>query len=349
VVSLDRERRVLMHNRVAAELLGVAVGQSLERLVARSPRLEPVTAFLRSAGGEMARATVRLGGTAAGEHEWSLVWVPVPGQGEPFALLVVEDVTEELRGQRLLAWAAMARMIAHEIKNPLTPIRLSAEHMREVYQRDPEHFAGVFERCTANILTQVEELRSIASEFSTYSAIPRIDPRPGDLTAAVAGLVEGYRAAPPRGVRVELETPSGPIEARFDAKLLLRAVRNLIENALRASAGGGRVVVRVERDAGATGASGTAGPSALIAVLDSGPGVPPELLARIFDPYFSTHDTGTGLGLPIARRIAEEHGGEIAARNRPEGGLEAVITIPCEPAAAAAATGIEPAAARADR
>jgi signal transduction histidine kinase len=340
VVSLDRERRVLMHNRVAAELLGVSVGQSLERLVARSPRLEPVAAFLRAAGGEMARATVRLGGTAAGEHEWSLVWVPLPGQGEPFALLVVEDVTEELRGQRLLAWAAMARMIAHEIKNPLTPIRLSAEHMREVYQRDPEHFAGVFERCTANILTQVEELRSIASEFSTYSAIPRIDPRPGDLTAAVAGLVEGYRAAPPHGVRVELETPSGPIEARFDAKLLLRAVRNLIENALRASAGGGRVVVRVERDAGATGA---AGPSARIAVLDSGPGVPPELLARIFDPYFSTHDAGTGLGLPIARRIAEEHGGEIAARNRPEGGLEAVITIPCEPAAAAAEPDAAPA------
>ena len=343
VVSLDRERRVLMHNRVATELLGVSVGQSLERLVARSPRLEPVAAFLRSAGGEMARATVRLGGAAAGEHEWSLVWVPLPGQGEPFALLVVEDVTEELRGQRLLAWAAMARMIAHEIKNPLTPIRLSAEHMREVYQRDPEHFAGVFERCTANILTQVEELRSIASEFSTYSAIPRIDPRPGDLTAAVAGLVEGYRAAPPHGVRVELETPSGPIAARFDARLLLRAVRNLIENALRASAGGGRVVVKVER---AAGAGDPAGPAARIAVLDAGPGVPPDLLARIFDPYFSTHDTGTGLGLPIARRIAEEHGGEIEARNRPEGGLEAVITIPCEPAGAAAPPGAaEPAAA----
>jgi signal transduction histidine kinase len=343
VVSLDRERRVLMHNRVAAELLGVAVGQSLERVVARSERLAPVAAFLRSAGGEMARATVRLGGTAPGEREWSLVWVPLPGQGEPFALLVVEDATEELRGQRLLAWAAMARMIAHEIKNPLTPIRLSAEHMREVYHRDPEHFAGVFERCTANILSQVDELRSIASEFSTYSAIPRIDPRPGDLTAAVSELVEGYRAAPPRGVSVELETPSGAISARFDAKLLLRAVRNLIENALRASAGGGRVVVRVERDAG--------GGSAHVAVLDSGPGVPPDLLARIFDPYFSTHDAGTGLGLPIARRIAEEHGGNIAARNRPEGGLEAVITIPCAPPAApgGSAESSGPAAASVDR
>jgi nitrogen fixation/metabolism regulation signal transduction histidine kinase len=244
--------------------------------------------------------------------------VPLPGAGEPTALLVVEDATEVLRGQRLLAWAEMARMIAHEIKNPLTPIRLSAEHMREVYQRDPGHFDRVFERCTSNILTQVEELRSIAAEFSAYSAIPRIDPQPGDLTSAIAELVEGYRAAPPDGVRVELET-NGPIPARFDAKLLGRAVRNLLENALRAtSTSGGEVRVQVERHDGL----------ARIAVIDSGPGVQPDLLPRIFDPYFSTHDTGTGLGLPIARRIAEEHGGDITARNRAEGGLEVAITLP---------------------
>ena len=96
-------------------------------------------------------------------------------------------------------------------------------------------------------------------------------------------------------------------------------MRNLIENALRATtAGGGRVTVRLERHDG----------FARIAVLDSGPGVPPDLLPRIFDPYFSTHDTGTGLGLPIARRIAEEHGGAITARNRPEGGLEVAVTLP---------------------
>jgi signal transduction histidine kinase len=318
IVSLDRERRVLMHNRVAAQLLGVGIGQRLQDVVRQSPRLAPVGAFLRSAGGEMARATVRLGAAGEGEREWSLVWVPLPGTGEPFALLVVEDATEELRGQRLLAWAQMARMIAHEIKNPLTPIRLSAEHMREVYRSDPAHFSAVFEQCTANILAQVEELRSIASDFSTYSAIPRIDPRRGDITAAVAELVDGYRAAPPRGVAVELETPDGAITARFDAKLLMRAVRNLLENALRASAGGGRVAVRVARQEKVV----------RIAVADDGPGVPPDLLPRIFDPYFSTHDSGTGLGLPIARRIAEEHGGAITAQNRPEGGLEVAITIP---------------------
>ncbi len=344
VVSVDRERRVLMHNRVAAELLGVHTGQTLERAVERSARLAPVAAFLRSAGGEMARATVRLpragtvsesapaagspgnagtGGT--GEQEWTLIWAPLPGPGEPSALLVVEDATEILRGQRLLAWAEMARIIAHEIKNPLTPIRLSTEHMREVYRRDPDHFTAVFERCTDNILTQVDELRSIAAEFSAYSAIPRIDLQPGDLTAAIAGLVEGYRAAPPEGVAVELDivgagNGGAPIETRFDAKLLSRAVRNLLENALRASAGGGKVVVQVERLNG----------KARITVSDHGPGVRPELLGRIFDPYFSTHDTGTGLGLPIARRIAEEHGGGITARNRPEGGLEVAITLPIQ-------------------
>jgi signal transduction histidine kinase len=339
VVSVDRERRVLMHNRVAAELLGVHTGQTLEGAIAPVPRLAPVATFLRSAGGEMARATVRLAGPGrteesgagdgspsnssnpsedGGEREWTLIWAPLPGPGEPSALLVVEDATEVLRGQRLLAWAEMARIIAHEIKNPLTPIRLSTEHMREVYARDPEHFEGVFERCTTNILGQVDELRSIAAEFSAYSAIPRIDLKPGDLTAAIADLVEGYRAAPPEGVAVELEA-DGPIPTRFDAKLLGRAVRNLLENALRASAGGGKVVVKVGR-----GHNGTA----RIEVADHGPGVRPELLSRIFDPYFSTHDTGTGLGLPIARRIAEEHGGTITAHNRPGGGLEVAITLP---------------------
>jgi two-component system nitrogen regulation sensor histidine kinase NtrY len=214
----------------------------------------------------------------------------------------------------------MARIIAHEIKNPLTPIRLSAEHLREAWARDRGHFEGVFERCTDNILRQVEELRAIASEFSIYSHIPRLDPRPGDLAAAAREVVEAYRAAPPPGVAVGFVAEADPLPARFDARLLGRALRNLLENAVRASSSPGRVDVRVYRVDG----------QAAVAVADQGPGVPPELLPRIFEPYFSTHSGGTGLGLPIARRIAEEHGGTLTARNRPAGGLEAVITIPAE-------------------
>ena len=368
VVSLDRDGRVLMRNRVAEALLGVAVGERLEEALAAEPRLAPVAEWIAgTVDGELAQRTIRLPEPADGddgggeEREWTLVRVPVPGDGEPAALLVVEDATETLRGQRLEAWAEMARIIAHEIKNPLTPIRLNVEHLQQVW-RDRVAAGGgpsaeaadrrleeIFARCTGNVLAQVDELRQIASEFSTYSRIPKIDPRPGDLAEAMRELAEPYRAAPPAGVAVEIETPDGPLPARFDRRLLTRAVRNLIENALRASAGGGRVVVRVEgrdgggRAGGDTGAAvdGARGAEdgggvgdgqdrgeARIAVLDSGPGIAPTLLPRIFDPYFSTHDTGTGLGLPIARRIAEEHGGTIAARNRPEGGLEVAITLP---------------------
>lgn len=322
VVSLDADGRVLMYNRIARELLGVEAGEPLAAALARQERLLPVAEFVAGVGAELERATVKLsGGDDLDEREWSLVWVPAPGEGEPAALLVVEDATEVLRGQRLLAWAEMARIIAHEIKNPLTPLRLSAEHLREVHRGGGRgaRYDEVFERCTVNILRQVEELRTIASEFSTFSSIPKIDPRPGDLVGSMAGLVEAYRGAATQGVSVRMETTEASLAARFDGRLLGRAVRNLIENAVRAAATrGGEIVVRVERQ----------GERGRIAVADTGPGVPPDLLGRIFDPNFSTHDTGTGLGLPIARRIAEEHGGAIAASNRPEGGLEVAITIP---------------------
>ena len=204
--------------------------------------------------------------------------------------------------------------------------------MREVHASAPERFDEVFERCTANILHQVEDLRQIASEFSTYSRIPKLEPREGDLVAAVEKVVQGYRAAPPPGVTMVWNGPPTPIPARFDERLLTRAVRNLLENAVRASGVEGEVSLTIQQGRG----------EARIAVSDRGPGVPVELLPRIFDPYFSTHDTGTGLGLPIARRIVEEHGGTITARNRllggpagsqrdpgrPGGGLEVTITIP---------------------
>lgn len=317
VVGLDSEGRVLLANRVARDLLGARPGEELGAQLARDPGLDPVARFLAGRVAQPARAAVRLA-VAGEEQEWTLVWAPLPGPADPAALLVLEDVTEVVRGQRLEAWASMARIIAHEIKNPLTPIRLSAEHLKEAWARDRVHFATVFERCTENILGQVEELRQIASEFSIYSHIPRIDLQLGDLGAAVRELVDVYRAAPPPGVGIRFVASGGELLTRFDGKLLSRALRNLMENAVRASTGRGDVEVTVERE----------GDRIRIAVSDSGPGVREEHLARIFEPYFSTHAGGTGLGLPIARRVVEEHGGTLIARNRPGGGLEAVITIP---------------------
>jgi two-component system nitrogen regulation sensor histidine kinase NtrY len=325
VVSLDSRHRVVLQNEVAAVLLGSSFDRPLDEALAADPRLEAVRRFVAGAGaGDLLRSeTVRLPPRDSDQEEpaeWTLSWVPIAGDGEPTALLVVEDVSEVLRGQRLAAWAEMARMIAHEIKNPLTPIRLSAEHMREVRLRDPDHFEEVFARCTHNILVHVDELQEISSDFSIYSRIPRIELEEGDLALFTERLLEGYRAAPPRGVSLEYDGPEGPLPARFDPKLLSRALRNLIENALRAVAAGGTVAVRLTRQEEEG--------ELVLQVEDDGPGVPEGHLDRIFEPYFSTHDTGTGLGLPIARRVVEEHGGRITARNLSGGGLRVVVRLP---------------------
>ncbi len=306
VAALDRDGCVLLANQLARRWMGATPGAPLasDAIGERHPDL--ARALRLPASGEP--VTVRLSG-AGGERDWALVRVPLPGGGEPSELVVVEDVTDVARAQRLEAWAGMARIIAHEIKNPLTPIRLSAEHLREVWRRDREHFEPVLDRCLDNILVQVEDLRRTASEFSLYSEIPRIEPTSGDLVAAVAEVVEAYRAAPPAGVEILWQPPAGEIRTLFDRRLLSRAVRNLIENALRASASAGRVEIDVSRDEAV----------ARIRVADAGPGVPAELIGRVLEPYFSTQSGGTGLGLPIARRVAEEHGGALSLRNRPQG------------------------------
>ena len=318
VVSLDAENRVLMHNRVASELLGVSTGQEMVAALEGRSDLEPVVAFLRQAGSKPRQTTVRLRGDDNEEIEWSLVWVTVSGPGEPSALFVVEDATEILRSQRLQAWAEMARMIAHEVKNPLTPIRLSTEHLKRVYAEDRGHLDEIFERCTENILEQVDELRQISREFSTYSQMPNIELRLGDLGELAQTITEAYRSSAASGVEVTLRRGQSRVEARFDRRLLGRALRNLLENAVRASGSEGEVELHVGQRNG----------EASLSVSDRGPGVPSPELTRIFEPYFSTHDSGTGLGLPIAKRIVEEHGGAISAHNRSGGGLTVRLTLP---------------------
>jgi len=238
------------------------------------------------------------------------------------AARIASTRAELVRAQRLEAWAEMARLIAHEVKNPLTPIRLSTEHLRQVWRDAPDRLEEVFDRCTGNILAQVEELARTAGEFSTYSRIPLARPAPDDLAEAVREVVDGYGSTAHGAVAVRFESEPGAAVAvlAFDRRLVQRALRNLIENALRASSRDGEVLVRVE----------PCGPDGTVAltVSDRGPGVSDGDLERIFEPYFSTSGGGTGLGLPIARRIVEEHGGSIAAAARPGGGLAVRIVLP---------------------
>ncbi|MEM9553143.1 MAG: ATP-binding protein [Acidobacteriota bacterium] len=330
IVSVDGEGRVQVQNRVAEAMLGSAVGEPLADHLAARSALRPVAEFLaaaRAGGVQRAeRVKLRPPDDQVDVWEWALTWLPLPGDEDPVELLVVDDATEVLRSQRLEAWAEMARIIAHEIKNPLTPIRLSTEHLVQVWRRQPERLGEVIERVADNVLHHVEELREIASEFSIYARIPLADLQSGDLVAAMRELSGAYTDVADRGVEMVFDAPDDPVTVRFDRKLLGRAVRNLLENSVRAAAGegdSGRVVLQLETQSTA---------SVRLSVIDSGPGVDPQKLERIFEPYFSTYETGTGLGLAIAKRIVEEHGGAIEARNRPGGGLAVAITLPRVPA-----------------
>ncbi|HEX8170220.1 MAG TPA: ATP-binding protein [Thermoanaerobaculia bacterium] len=237
--------------------------------------------------------------------------VPLPDSDEE--MLIAEDVTEILRSNRLEAWGEMARQVAHEIKNPLTPIQLTAEHLRAVAERNDPNLPQVVRTAVENILRQVVTLRETSKEFSDYASLRQVQRKPLNLQKLLRDLAAGYSRS--QEFRAEI-APTMPSAFSGDERLLRGAVSNLIENALQAAPGG-----RVRLDAHAEDSH------VVIAVEDSGPGVAPELLPKIFDPYFSTKSTGTGLGLAIARKAVEEHGGRIHAENV-HPGLRVVIELP---------------------
>jgi signal transduction histidine kinase len=226
--------------------------------------------------------------------------------------------TQLERTHRLEAWAEMARQVAHEIKNPLTPIQLSAEHLRRVHADRGKPMGAVFEGCLDSILTQVRLLRQISSEFSNFASSPTARPAAVDLTALVAEVVEPYRTG--LAGRIEIENVVAPPLPRVyvDRTLIGRALANIVENALHAMPGRGVLTLQTAEEPGAV----------VLRVRDTGAGMDEEALARVFEPYFSTKATGTGLGLPIARRNVELSGGRIDVESASGQGTTVILRLP---------------------
>ena len=317
VVAFGEAGRVLLANPAAVSLGGGGGDASTVDALFPGDAMRAVRAVLYHAPGRPVTAEVE---PRPGER-WRIVSVPLPLAAEGDRMAVIEDVSDVVRSNRLAAWAEMARIIAHEIKNPLTPIRLSVEHLREVWRRGSSDFDRVLEDCVSNVLRQTEELRRSAAEFSDYARLPRPEKAPVDLGRAMREAAAAFAGAPRIRWRLRAE-PTAMADA--DPRLLARVFSNLIGNAVEAlGPGGGEIALGLTREAD----------RARVTIEDDGPGASPEILARLFDPYFSARSGGTGLGLAIVKKIVEEHGGTISAENRPEGGFRVSFDLPLSEAA----------------
>lgn len=223
------------------------------------------------------------------------------------------------RTNRLAAWADMARQVAHDIKNPLTPIQLNAEHLRRVHSDQGRPLGGVIDDCVANILGQVRLLRQISSEFSSFAASPEPRPLATNLADLVAEIIDPYRVGLAGRVAIETHVPAALPRLRVDRMLVGRALTNVIENALHAMPGGGSLTID---------AALAPDRMAQLRITDTGIGMDREALAKIFEPYFSTKAIGTGLGLTIAKRNVEANGGAISVTSEQGNGTSVTLTLP---------------------
>ncbi len=326
VLSLDAEGRLNTVNRAAAHMLGRPAEVLLHRPypeVFAGEALAPLrrlVARLVEDGQEITDQQVSL--TLNGRP--ATLVITVSGLRSPEgetqgAVVVLDDVSELLRAQQAMAWREVARRIAHEIKNPLTPIQLSAERLRKKFADRSPDAAQVLDECTRTIVQEVEGLRNLVDEFSRYARMPSAHPRPGDLHAVVRQVAQLYVAVRPGiTLRTELDPALPPV--KLDPDHMKRALINLVDNAVAAIPGEGEILIRTQHL--------TALGRVLLEVADTGQGFPLEDRDRMFLPYYSTKRSTGGLGLAIVNRIVLEHGGQIRIEENQPKGARVIIELP---------------------
>lgn len=318
VVGLDAEGRVTFVNRSGERLLDwTGEDHATLALAVAVPEFNELFQRLHVEGLDTVQADIKV--TRAGRQENLLVRMATrySEEGAPEGYVVAfDDVSDLVAAQRMAAWGDVARRIAHEIKNPLTPIQLSAERIKRKFSRQLEaENAAVLEQLTEVIVRQTNDLRRIVDEFSKFARMPEPDRRAEDLVKLVRDAVVLQQAGQPE-VQIAADLPDLPMLADLDATMISQALTNLIKNAgeaigsYRAQAPEavmqGEIRVSLQQE----------GRGALIRIMDNGIGLP-EDRARLFEPYVTTRSEGTGLGLPIVKKIIEEHGGTLTLEDAP--------------------------------
>ena len=326
VVTLDCDCRILQANRAFVDL--VAPGQS--RALTGKPLASLFRPEVASELDVLERRAQRMGIAStefemhAGSGVLSLTATISAldlGHARRGSILVLEDVTEFIRAQRQLAWKEVAQRVAHEIKNPLTPIALSAERIRRHMDRSRPESPGVIRRCVDVILSSVESMSTLVDQFAVLAEFPAPQPKPSDLNTIVEGAVMLFHGRL-NNIRIERHLSNDLPLVMADAQALTRALANLIDNAAEAMENSLVRVLSIE-----TRISEGPGMAELV-LSDTGHGLTGEMRERLFLPYFSTKQRGTGLGLAIAAKIVQQHHGAIRAENNSPAGARFILELP---------------------
>jgi two-component system nitrogen regulation sensor histidine kinase NtrY len=315
VIGVDAEGRIGILNRSAQRLIGrseaEAVGRPLTELV---PELQEIFTSAKSGSQREVQGQVTIIRQGRDRNLSVRVTTEQSGDPEHGYVVTLDDITELVDAQRTSAWADVARRIAHEIKNPLTPIQLSAERLRRKYGKSITDDPAVFIQCTDTIVRQVDDIKRMVDEFSKFARMPTPVMTQEDVADTVRQAVFLMRVGN-ADIDIDLDIAEDPMPARFDRRLISQALTNIVKNASEAisavpqnECSRGRIRVIAARD----------GSDVVVDVIDNGIGLPKENRNRLLEPYVTTREKGTGLGLAIVGRILEEHGGGIELRDAAE-------------------------------
>ncbi|WP_028584919.1 sensor histidine kinase [Desulfogranum mediterraneum] len=330
VIALDENNKITTINRFAEELLHIKpsklVGKDFHHFLPK-PHIMIVESFLaellstgKNSIERHLRVTVRQGETLSLQVNITRM---VDKEHKPIGFVIVFDnLTKLEKAQRLAAWQEVARRIAHEIKNPLTPIQLSAQRLRKRYLASIQQDQDIFDQCTTTIVNQVEEIKRLVSEFSDFARMPKINKERSDLLKMVEEVFVLYKEAH-KHIRFSLDTPEKLPLADFDPVQIKRVLINLLDNGVAALENSGEISISLFH---------RRQPDCWVgfSVADNGPGISEDVKLRLFEPYFSTRKSGTGLGLAIAHTIVSEHNGSILVRDNQPSGTVFTVELPLD-------------------